>query len=214
MPRPLMQHGIGQLEELFAKGKTDPSVLNQLESELRYRQVPRAVTLLSQVQTAMYGSSATRPPPTTASVPTTRPLFPAVPGTEPVVAQGSPSRTVETTTAHEASAPVTAARSEPTPRPAVTMPVPEAYKLLKATPSSTWETIEQTRREVVQRSHPERVTLLSPERRSEVLSAAKRTNDAYILGTASCWPTMTTLNRRGWSGISASSPVCGPDTYA
>ena len=181
MPRPLMQHGIGQLEELFAKGKTDPSVLEQLESELRYRQVPRAVTLLSQVQNAMYGSSATRPPPTTASVPTTRPLFPAVPGTEPVVAQVSPSRTVETTTAHAASAPVTAARSEPTPRPAVAMPVAEAYKLLKATPSSTWESIEQTRREVVQRSHPERVTLLSPERRSEVLSAAKRTNDAYIV---------------------------------
>ena len=61
------------------------------------------------------------------------------------------------------------------------MPVAEAYKLLKATPSSTWESIEQTRREVVQRSHPERVTLLSPERRSEVLSAAKRTNDAYIV---------------------------------
>ena len=181
MPRPLMQHGIGQLEELFAKGKTDPSVLEQLESELRYRQVPRAVTLLSQVQTAMYGGSAARPAPTTASVPTTRPLFPAVPGTEPVVARVSPSRTVETTTAHAASAPVTAARSEPTPRPAVAMPVAEAYKLLKATPSSTWESIEQTRREAVQQCHPERLKLFSPEKRCQVLSDAERTNDAYIV---------------------------------
>ena len=32
MPRPLMQHGVGQLEEMFAKGKSDPKVLKQLEA--------------------------------------------------------------------------------------------------------------------------------------------------------------------------------------
>jgi hypothetical protein len=181
MPRPLMQHGIGQLEELFARGKADPSVLKQLESELRYRQVPRAVTLLSQVQGAMYGSNASRPPPTTVTEPTTRPLFPTTPATEPVIPLVSPSRIVETTTVHSASASVTAAGSEPTPRPAAPMPLAEAYKLLKATPSSTWETIEKIRREVVQQSHPERLKLFSPEKRSEVLSVAERTNDAYIV---------------------------------
>ena len=50
MPRPLMQHGVGQLEEMFAKGKSDPKVLKNLELELQYRQVPRAVALLAEVQ--------------------------------------------------------------------------------------------------------------------------------------------------------------------
>ena len=57
MPRPLMQHGVGQLEEMFAKGKADAKVLKQLEHELQYRQVPRAVALLAEVQAAMNGGA-------------------------------------------------------------------------------------------------------------------------------------------------------------
>jgi len=57
MARPLMQHGVGQLEEMFAKGKADAKVLKQLENELQYRQVPRAVALLAEVQAAMYGGA-------------------------------------------------------------------------------------------------------------------------------------------------------------
>jgi hypothetical protein len=41
MDRPLMQHGVGQLAELFAKSEADHKLLKQLEHELRYRQVPR-----------------------------------------------------------------------------------------------------------------------------------------------------------------------------
>ena len=48
MPRPLMQHGVGQLEEMFANSKTDASTLKQLERELQYRQVPRALALLAE----------------------------------------------------------------------------------------------------------------------------------------------------------------------
>jgi hypothetical protein len=58
MARPLMQRGVAQLEELFAKSKTDPKVLSQLEHELQYRQVPRAVALLAEVQEAMHGATA------------------------------------------------------------------------------------------------------------------------------------------------------------
>jgi len=42
MPRPLMQQGIVQLEEMFAKCKSDAKLLKQLEHELQYRHVPRA----------------------------------------------------------------------------------------------------------------------------------------------------------------------------
>jgi len=34
MLRPLMQHGVGQLQELFAKSRSDAKVLKQLEVEL------------------------------------------------------------------------------------------------------------------------------------------------------------------------------------
>lgn len=53
MPRPLKQLGVGQLEELFARSKTDPKALKHLADELQYRQVPRAVALLTEVQAAM-----------------------------------------------------------------------------------------------------------------------------------------------------------------
>ena len=46
MPRPLMQHGVGQLEAMFGKGKADAKLLKQLEHELQHRHVPRAVALL------------------------------------------------------------------------------------------------------------------------------------------------------------------------
>ena len=41
MPRPLMQHGVGQLEEMFGSCRGSLQVLQQLENELQYRQVPR-----------------------------------------------------------------------------------------------------------------------------------------------------------------------------
>ncbi len=58
MPRPLRPHGVAQLEELFANSKSDARVLKQLEHELRYRQVPRAVALLAMVQAAMHKAGA------------------------------------------------------------------------------------------------------------------------------------------------------------
>ena len=74
MTRPLMQHGVGQLEELFSKSKADTKVLKQLEHELQYRQVPRAIALLAEVQAAMYGGAPASPPatsPTPARTPPT-----------------------------------------------------------------------------------------------------------------------------------------------
>jgi hypothetical protein len=56
-----MQYGVGQLEEMFAKGKADPKVLKQLEHELKYRQVPRAVALLAEVLAAIHGAPRATP---------------------------------------------------------------------------------------------------------------------------------------------------------
>ena len=53
------------------------------------------------------------------------------------------------------------------------MPVDDAYKLLKATPSSTWESIEQTRRELVQQASPARVSAMNAEKRAQLQAEAK-----------------------------------------
>ena len=67
------------------------------------------------------------------------------------------------------------------------MPMEEAYKLLKATPGSTWESVEQTRRLLVQASHPEKVRALPEGRRTQALAEAKRVNEAYAaLSFARC----------------------------
>ena len=59
------------------------------------------------------------------------------------------------------------------------MPLEEAYKVLKATPGATWESIEQTRRTLVHQSHPSRWKTLSAEKRAQALAEAKRVNAAY-----------------------------------
>jgi DnaJ-domain-containing protein 1 len=68
---------------------------------------------------------------------------------------------------------------KPAAPPVVAMPVEDAYKVLKATSGSTWESIEQTRRLLVQQSHPERLKAMTAERRSSALAEAKRVNAAY-----------------------------------
>ncbi|SFO09534.1 hypothetical protein SAMN05216386_2615 [Nitrosospira briensis] len=58
------------------------------------------------------------------------------------------------------------------------MSVDEAYKILKATSSSTWEAIEQARRQIVQQAHPELLAALGSAQRADVEAKAKRANAA------------------------------------
>jgi hypothetical protein len=48
-----MRLGINQLEEMYAKNTSEPQVLRQLANELQYRQVPKAIALMSDVQSAL-----------------------------------------------------------------------------------------------------------------------------------------------------------------
>jgi len=188
MPRPLMQLGVGDLEALFARSRTDANVLKQLEHELQYRQVPRAVALLAEVQAAMYGAQPVpqvpappKPAPVSAPTPQQAGLWerPATPAAAPVGAPVATPRPAE-----PVKAPAVAKPPQPAP-PA--MPVEDAYKLLKATVGSTWESIEATRRQMVQQSHPARLKSMSPERRSQALAEAKKVNAAYAaLSQARC----------------------------
>jgi hypothetical protein len=173
MSRPLMQHGVGQLEEMFAKGSADPKVLKQLESELRYRQVPRAVALLAEVQAAMYGAGSDKPPPAPVPPPQQQPgLWERAPTREDAVAL-----TALPPPAPVARPPVVAATPKAPAPP--TMPLDEAYKVLRATPGATWESIEQTRRTVIQQSSPLKAGSMSQDKRLQLLAEARRINAAY-----------------------------------
>jgi|GEM_PF-1634599 len=195
MARPLMQHGVGQLEVMFAKGKADPKVLKQLENELQYRQVPRAVALLAEVQAAMYGGTPTvsqvatvpAPPPALQLTPapvSQQPDLWGRPAAPPVVAAppAAPVRTVTPAAKPPEAASVAKESASP---PA--MPLEDAYRVLKASPGATWESLEQTRRTLVQQSHPTRWKTMSPEKRAQALAEAKRVNAAYAaLSHARC----------------------------
>lgn len=193
MARPLMQHGVGQLEELFAKSKADAKVLKQLEHELQYRQVPRAVALLAEVQEAMYGSTPVAAPSPTPKAPAPTPV--AVPPPQHSLWDVQPPPAIRAAAPAPAVAPVpVVARAAPAPSPtraapapASAMPLEDAYKLLKATPGSTWESIEQTRRLLVMASHPEKLKGLAEGKRGHALADASRVNAAYaVLSQARC----------------------------
>jgi hypothetical protein len=192
MDRPLMQHGVGQLAELFAKSKADHKLLKQLEHELRYRQVPRAVALLAEVQAAMYGSAPKPAAPIDIAAGT--PAAAAAAAPQPSLWDMPQSVTTPPATAPKAAAQPIAARPAAAPteataasRPAPAMPLEDAYRLLKATPESTWESIEQTRRLLVQATHPVKLQSMLEGKRSQALTEARRVNDAYAtLSEARC----------------------------
>lgn len=195
MTRPLMQHGVGQLEELFAKSKADAKFLKQLEHELQYRQVPRAVALLAEVQAAMYGSTPVAAPSPAPKAPAPAPAPVAAPPPQPSLWDVPPPPAIRATAPVPAviAAPAGArAAAAPTPARAATSPAPfmpleDAYKLLKATPGSTWESIEQTRRLLVLASHPEKLKGLAEGKRSQALAEASLVNAAYaVLSQARC----------------------------
>lgn len=179
MPRPLMQHHVGELEELFGKSKADRKVLQQLEHELQYRKVPRAVALLAEVQAAMYGTTTSNPAvsaPSPAPSPHQPSLWdhPAAPpsatGMPPMV---PPPSAAQSRRVDASDVP------NPTQPPASSMLLEDAYKLLNAAAGSTWESIEQNRRHLVQQAYPVRLRSMSPDQRVRSLAEAKRVNSAY-----------------------------------
>lgn len=180
MSRPLSQHGVGDLEALFAKSKADAQVLRQLEDELKHRQTPRAVALLDKVRATLRGAQT----PGYVVPQFVRPVQAQLIETEPSPATPAPAvprPAAQQPAARVAAAPETAenvakARRETELQPVI--PLQDAYKLLKVSPASPWEAIEQSRRQLVAASHPARLQSLGAERRAQVRNDAVRINAA------------------------------------
>lgn len=209
MSRPMMQMGVGQLEELFAKSKADQRVLRQLEHELAFRQVPRAVTLLGQVQTALNSSllglppaaapaaaEQVQPPPTVNPPPKAVPAAPpdavqvslpfppaAVPPVSPAVPIPVAKPAPVVPTVPVASRPA-APHAPSTTTPLMQISLEDACRILKVLPGDPWEQIEQSRRKLVMRSHPEKLSGLGPAQALQARAEAMRVNDAYLVVAA------------------------------
>jgi hypothetical protein len=187
-----MHNTIAQLTERFAEVKSDAKKLKELAEELQHRRVPSAVALLGKVQKALKappasGTAAARSADVPKTVPTNQPDLwgeseglspqeraePATPESKSTRPGFAPKSSIDSSIRANS-----AADKETTVPPLLT--VDEAYKLLKATPNSTWEAIEQNRRQLIQQSHPDRIALLSPERRMQLQDEARRVNAAYM----------------------------------
>jgi len=170
MSRPLIQLGIAQLEEMFAKSKLDSKALHQIENELKYRHKSRAVALLADVQAVMNGIAPV-------AVKLVTPPLPRL--DEP------PIRQLDLTGRSSTNPTVPQPIAQPVQPKPLTQPeqmaisVDDAYKLLKATPASTWESIEQTRRQLVQQTSPARTGAMSTGKQALLQVDAKRFNAAY-----------------------------------
>jgi hypothetical protein len=183
MSRPLMQQGVRQLEEMFAKSKADASLLEQLEHELQHRHVPRAVALLAEVQAAMHGEAAPHPP-TFIVQPLAKTTAPISQNSDLRERSAIPPLASPTDSVRTAALVVKPLEAQPVAKsqaPLPTMPLEDVYKILKTSHGATWASIEQTRRTLVYQSHPSRWKGLSAEKRAQVLTEARCVNTAYAV---------------------------------
>lgn len=196
MTRPLARAGIDELEALFETSKQDLPALKRLVGELAYRNVPRATALLDKAQRVLNffeshrkesvsGASTPRDTrdlvgtPTSIQngfefdvpvfVPTELPKRPH--GQVPIAAVAQPVPVV---------LPVLKTVPDVAPEPVpIAMTVEQAYRVLKVTSASPWDAIEFSRRDLVARAQPDRVTKLEPTKRKVLQDEAREANIAY-----------------------------------
>jgi DnaJ-domain-containing protein 1 len=159
--RPLMQNGIAELERMFDSSQGEPQMLEALESELKFRSVPRATTLLNKVRQAINGA----------------PVVPAA-SQEALFEDmlSPPARQTQVSIAMTASDSATPEKREP--EPPLQVSVEDACKILKVAPNASWDSIEQSRRAIVELARPDRLERLGEEKRHAVRLHALKANAA------------------------------------
>lgn len=194
--RPFISKRIDEMEQMFKSSGTELLTLRALENELVHRSTPRAVSLLKAVRKNLslpqFIGRATDtnlfdPKPTTTKLANSAPpqRVEPIPGLAPKPSQATPPASNAQPTI---PLPRLVSRGEPLPFPAhvgtrsevgdAIMSPEEASKVLQVTLGADWETIEKSRREIVQKSHPDKVRSLTLERRRALIEHARRANEA------------------------------------
>jgi len=162
-----MQHRLAELNEVFRDSQTNAETLKELENELQCRKSGRA--LLAQVQEAQAKLRGAYPTP--ASTPESGQTPQPSPRRESALWNLSTSGSG----ADEISPEASPLASDDFPM----MTVEDAYKALRVSVASTWEVIEQSRRQLVQKAHPANLKGMSADKRAATKADAKLVNAAY-----------------------------------
>jgi hypothetical protein len=180
MYRPLMNKGIGQLEQMFRESADDPKLLRRLIDELECRSTNRALALLTEVQSAVNAVGSTD-----ALNPVGQ--LPLLPDAHQERSQPQQPQATRTASSPElpdllvslksasAAQPICAAPDESAP---TSLALEAAYRALKVSGSASWQAIELARREIVQKASPEALESASDSLRSTLLARATEANDA------------------------------------
>jgi hypothetical protein len=194
--RPFISKRIDEMEQMFKSSGTELLTLRALENELVHRSTPRAVSLLktvrkylslpqfigSAIDTNLFDPQSLT---TKAAIPVSPQRAEPLPATTLKPPQAPQAVSVTKSTFHPLRL---VSRGEPLPFPASVEPrldvgdaimsPEEASKVLQVTLGADWETIERSRREIVQKSHPDKIRSLPPERRKGLIEQARRANEA------------------------------------
>jgi hypothetical protein len=153
-----------------------PSVISVIKDKSRSSSSPRVADLFSSTEPAADGPASTQSGKHSSSL-------------------GNSGNTVHGLDAVATPKPNTTGKEtgESLPRAVVAEETPhvslsEAYKLLKATPTSPWESIELLRRELVQQSHPQLLKSMSADLREQSFQKARRVNAAYAVLSRDRYP--------------------------
>lgn len=195
MTRPLAREGVGELEALFEKRKSDLPALKNLIDELAYRNTPRATALLDKAQRVLkfvenhrnkVASNTAAPVDARDLIGTPTPIQDGFEFEVPVFRPAEIPRREPTPAAHVVTQPVPVVlpvlavplAKKPGPAP-IEMSVEQAYRILKVTSAASWDAIELSRRQLVARAQPDRVAGLEPAKRKALQDEAQVANIAY-----------------------------------
>jgi DnaJ-domain-containing protein 1 len=155
MSRPLIQRRIDELEAMFEAEQGNPGTLRLLEAELAFRSVPRATTLLAKVKRVLNGGT--------------------------VLPSAKQSDLFDHRTPVAVQVPLLKETPKVAAAPMETMTLEDALKVLKVTSGASWEAVESSRRQAVDRARPDKLTPLSKEKRGVLKEEARRANAAYFV---------------------------------
>lgn len=198
MARPFIQKTIVELQALFEASIDNSAELRKLAAELSHRKVPKAVALAKKVADALNGPKTEE----TKNDRVTTPQSAPPPPVNPVIdcqGCGQKLRIKLSSEFQEYSCPSckskfhasfsggvlsvvfvkSAGNGAKTDDALLTLK--DAYKLFNADETSPWESIELTRRRLIQQYHPDKVTALGPKLREVAEVEGKKINVAYDL---------------------------------
>lgn len=197
--RPYFKKSVVDLQVLFESSKDDVAELKKLAAELKHRQVPKAIALLTKVKAALAKFQATRGTiregKTPESEPETHAVLECQECGQRMRVELSPEKCeytcssckVEFFTSFQKGV-FSAVFAKPNRSethhkecPIESLSLAAAYRLFDADPDTPWEVIELNRRRLIQQYHPDKVASLGPKLREVAEIEGKKINVAFSM---------------------------------